>query len=71
MVTKLTGNGRRDGEAEGAGHRARRFRRDLRALSGESAASRFWNGDFATMEKIKQMFDPERLLNRGRLYGRI
>ena len=30
-----------------------------------------WNGDFATMEKIKAMFDPERLLNRGRLYGRI
>jgi FAD/FMN-containing dehydrogenase len=30
-----------------------------------------WNGDFATMEKIKMMFDPDRLLNRGRLYGRI
>jgi len=30
-----------------------------------------WNGDFATMERIKQMFDPEKLLNRGRLYGRI
>ncbi|MBZ5605425.1 MAG: FAD-binding protein [Acidobacteriia bacterium] len=30
-----------------------------------------WNGDFATMERVKQMFDPERLLNRGRLYGRI
>ena len=27
--------------------------------------------DFAMMKKIKQMFDPERLLNRGRLYGRI
>lgn len=30
-----------------------------------------WNGDFAMMEKVKNMFDPERLLNRGRLYGRI
>lgn len=30
-----------------------------------------WNGDFAMMERVKHMFDPERLLNRGRLYGRI
>jgi len=30
-----------------------------------------WNGDFATMERIKEMFDRRRLLNRGRLYGRI
>jgi glycolate oxidase FAD binding subunit len=28
-------------------------------------------GDFAMMEKVKHMFDPGRLLNRGRLYGRI
>ena len=27
--------------------------------------------DFAMMTKLKQMFDPESLLNRGRLYGRI
>ncbi len=27
--------------------------------------------DFATMTKVKEMFDPERLLNRGRLYGRL
>jgi glycolate oxidase FAD binding subunit len=27
--------------------------------------------DFAIMEKIKQLFDPKRLLNSGRLYGRI
>jgi glycolate oxidase FAD binding subunit len=27
--------------------------------------------DFAMMEKIKRMFDPQLLLNRGRLYGRI
>ncbi len=27
--------------------------------------------DFEMMKKIKQMFDPGRLLNRGRLYGRI
>jgi glycolate oxidase FAD binding subunit len=33
-----------------------------------------WSGDFAafaTMEKVKAMFDPESLLNPGRLYGRI
>jgi glycolate oxidase FAD binding subunit len=30
-----------------------------------------WNGDFETMERIKTMFDPDHLLNRGRLYGRI
>ena len=28
-------------------------------------------GDFAMMTSVKEMFDPERLLNRGRLYGRI
>jgi hypothetical protein len=27
--------------------------------------------DFEMMKKIKDMFDPRRLLNRGRLYGRI
>ena len=27
--------------------------------------------DFAMMEKVKSMFDPARLLNRGRLYGRF
>jgi FAD/FMN-containing dehydrogenase len=27
--------------------------------------------DFAMMKKIKQMFDPGSLLNRGRLYGRL
>ncbi len=27
--------------------------------------------DFSMMEKIKQMFDPDGLLNRGRLYGRL
>src|SRR5579884_255796 len=29
------------------------------------------DGSFAMMTKVKEMFDPERLLNRGRLYGRI
>jgi hypothetical protein len=28
-------------------------------------------GDFAMMTRVKEMFDPWRLLNRGRLYGRI
>ncbi|MGH9667074.1 MAG: FAD-binding oxidoreductase [Bryobacteraceae bacterium] len=27
--------------------------------------------DFAMMERVKEMFDPQRLLNPGRLYGRI
>jgi glycolate dehydrogenase FAD-binding subunit len=30
-----------------------------------------WNGDFETMKRVKNMFDPEHLLNRGRLHGRI
>jgi glycolate oxidase FAD binding subunit len=29
------------------------------------------SSDFATMTKVKEMFDPERLLNRGRLYGHL
>lgn len=29
------------------------------------------SGDFEMMAKVKDMFDPRRLLNRGRLYGRI
>ncbi len=29
------------------------------------------HGDFATMVRVKEMFDPEHLLNRGRMYGRI
>ena len=28
-------------------------------------------GDFAIMKKIKNLFDPEGLLNRGRLYGHL
>jgi len=28
-------------------------------------------GDFAIMKEIKRMFDPENLLNRGRLYGHL
>ncbi len=37
-------------------------------------SSELWpqpGNDFAMMKKIKQMFDPQGLLNRGRLYGRI
>ena len=34
-------------------------------LSPESADT------FAIMKKVKQMFDPDSLLNRSRLYGRI
>jgi glycolate oxidase FAD binding subunit len=38
------------------------------------AKSELWpqpGNDFAMMKKIKEMFDPQLLLNRGRLYGRI
>ena len=28
-------------------------------------------GDFAIMREVKRMFDPENLLNRGRLYGQL
>jgi FAD/FMN-containing dehydrogenase len=27
--------------------------------------------DFALMERLKLLFDPQRQLNRGRLYGRL
>jgi glycolate oxidase FAD binding subunit len=40
----------------------------------ESANTSLWpqpGNDFAMMKKIKAMFDPRELLNRGRLYGRI
>jgi glycolate oxidase FAD binding subunit len=37
----------------------------------ENAPAHSWNGDFETMKRIKDMFDPEHLLNRGRLYGRL
>jgi glycolate oxidase FAD binding subunit len=30
-----------------------------------------WSGDFAMMERVKHMFDPEHLLNAGRLYDRF
>lgn len=40
---------------------------DLWRLPSSTAAME----GFAMMKKVKQMFDPENLLNRGRLYGRI
>ena len=44
------------------------------APEARKAALDLWpapGSDFVIMEKIKQLFDPEHLLNRGRLYGRI
>jgi glycolate oxidase FAD binding subunit len=44
------------------------------APESEKAALDLWpepGSDFATMKKIKHMFDPKYLLNAGRLYGRI
>jgi glycolate oxidase FAD binding subunit len=45
-------------------------------FSSEAARSNMtlWpdpGGDFAIMKEIKRMFDPENLLNRGRLYGQL
>jgi glycolate oxidase FAD binding subunit len=45
-------------------------------FSSESARSNLalWpepGADFAIMKKVKRMFDPENLLNRGRLYGQL
>jgi glycolate oxidase FAD binding subunit len=37
----------------------------------ENAPEPEFAGGFEMMVKVKDMFDPERLLNRGRLYGRI
>ncbi|HEX5229326.1 MAG TPA: FAD-binding protein [Bryobacteraceae bacterium] len=47
--------------------------REFREKAGDEGAS-LWpqpGNDFAMMKKIKAMFDPQGLLNRGRLYGRI
>jgi glycolate oxidase FAD binding subunit len=44
------------------------------APQGFRESSELWpqpGNDFAMMKKIKDMFDPRGLLNRGRLYGRI
>lgn len=44
------------------------------APRGFRESSELWpqpGNDFAMMKKIKDMFDPHGLLNRGRLYGRI
>jgi len=45
-------------------------------FSSESAKSglTLWpqpGNDFAIMKQIKHMFDPNNLLNRGRLYGQL
>jgi glycolate oxidase FAD binding subunit len=44
-----------------------RSRNELWRLSSSTAGVEA----FAMMKKVKQMFDPQNLLNRGRLYGRI
>jgi FAD/FMN-containing dehydrogenase len=44
------------------------------APSSVRETSELWpepGSDFAMMKKVKEMFDPQYLLNRGRLYGRI
>ena len=38
------------------------------------AAVELWpdcGGDFSVMERLKLLFDPQRRLNAGRLYGRL
>ncbi len=56
--------------------RRRRTRLEgLDRILGDSAGNlTLWpapGGDFEIMKRIKHMFDPEGLLNSGRLYGRI
>ena len=44
------------------------------APAGIRETTELWpepGSDFAMMKKVKEMFDPQYLLNRGRLYGRI
>jgi FAD/FMN-containing dehydrogenase len=38
---------------------------------GEPASNGVFGSEFAIMEKVKGLFDPGRLLNPGRLYGRL
>jgi glycolate oxidase FAD binding subunit len=38
---------------------------------GNTASNGVFGSDFVIMEKVKDLFDPRRLLNPGRLYGRI
>ncbi len=56
-------------EAAGAGWRA-----VVEFVGSDGCAGERWpaaGSDFGLMERIKRMFDPEGLLNRGKLYGRI
>ncbi len=61
--------------AQAAGLLSGAGRRVIEFSSPEGKAGRdLWptpGSDFAIMERVKVMFDPSRLLNRGRLYGRI
>lgn len=38
---------------------------------GDSASNQVFGSDFEMMKAVKKLFDPDRLLNPGRLYGRI
>ncbi len=56
-------------EAAGVGWRA-----VVEFVGSDGCAGERWpaaGSDFGLMERIKRMFDPEGLLNRGKLYGRI
>ncbi|MGA2326296.1 MAG: FAD-binding protein [Bryobacteraceae bacterium] len=61
---------------ESAGRWIKQARRAVIEFAPESAKRQLelWpnpGDDLAIMTRVKQMFDPGRLLNRGRLYGRI
>jgi glycolate oxidase FAD binding subunit len=67
---------RPDGAARWLSTCAARGAKGLVEFSSEAARRdiALWpapGGDFEIMKRIKNMFDPEGLLNRGRLYGRI
>ena len=38
---------------------------------GEPAWNATFGSEFAMMESVKNLFDPNRILNPGRLYGRL
>ncbi|MCW5981538.1 MAG: FAD-binding protein [Bryobacteraceae bacterium] len=58
--------------ADAARH-GRRALLEFGPLNGSGGVERWPNPgpDFAMMERVKLLFDPNRLLNRGRLYGRL
>jgi len=63
-------------KAEAAGAAVKQMRNAIIEFAPEDRKTKLklWPNpgpDFEIMKRIKQMFDPERLLNRGRLYRQL